>query len=565
MRSPVAHLAPIIVVFAQKHRRQMMLGGLMAGLTVLSGMALLGVSGWFITASAIAGLSAGSAIVFDVFSPSAGIRLLAIGRTAARYGERMATHEAALRVIALLRERLFRGWAEPNAAAALTRQPAKLLFRLTSDLDALDSLYLRVLVPGVVSVLAALSAGILFGVMTPLLGLAVCLFLLAAGLGIPFAAGRTALAPGRRRAHAMEALRARTVDLCAGQTDLVMAGRLPAQRDLIMAADHRLTEADDALNRIETHTAFAFSLASSLLLTLTLLAMWLLASRGTIGAPLAALGLLVALAAMEPFAALRRGALEFGRTVLSAGRIAPRLKVESAGERPTNITPALGQALAIAKATVFYNGADIPALQDIDLSIAPGERVALVGASGSGKSTLLGLIAGEVATARGTIATQAATLFTQRTELFQDSLRDNLRLARADADDDRLRAVLSAAGLAELVGTLDAGLDTKLGEGGAGLSAGQSRRLALARLLLRDTPVWLLDEPTEGLDGETARAVISEIARMAEGRTLVVATHIRREAESADRIIVFVQGRISVSTRRGEPEFDALLHRLRPD
>ncbi len=158
-----------------------------------------------------------------------------------------------------------------------------------------------------------------------------------------------------------------------------------------------------------------------------------------------------------------------------------------------------------------------------------------------------------------------ATLLTQRTELFEDSLRGNLLLANPDANEARLLEALAAAGLLADVEAMPGGIDTPLGEGGLGLSGGQSRRLALARLFLRDTPLWLLDEPTEGLDGVTARDVLNRLSAMAAGRSLVVATHIRREASIADRIAVIEGGRIIEVSRRGEPAFEKALDRLRPD
>jgi ATP-binding cassette subfamily C protein CydC len=214
---------------------------------------------------------------------------------------------------------------------------------------------------------------------------------------------------------------------------------------------------------------------------------------------------------------------------------------------------------------VQHRHAHHPALRNITLSLAAGERLALIGASGAGKSTLLALIAGEMAPDGGLLEIKRATLLTQRTELFQDTLRDNLRLADPAATDSKLRDALAAAGLLADVNALPKGLDTRLGEGGLGLSGGQSRRLALARLLLRDTPLWLLDEPTESLDGETARDVMDRLVQRSQGRSLVIATHIRREAAIADRIAILDRGRIIAITRRGEPEFDIALDGLRPD
>ncbi|NEJ87758.1 ATP-binding cassette domain-containing protein [Rhizobium leguminosarum] len=558
-----ADLKPILRLFLAERRRALLLGAALSAATVTAGIALLGLSGWFITATSLAGLSAAAAITFDVFAPSAGIRLLAIVRTAARYGERLATHDATLSVLAALRERLFRGFAEPGAARTLLHRPAKLLFRLTADIDALDSLYLRILVPAAVAIGAALAASVVLGLMHPLFGLCFGLFLAGAGLALPLIAGRAARKHARRSAHGIEALRSRTIDLVAGQTDLLMAGRLAAQTGIIAAADAYSAHADDRLNRVETGLTFGFGLVSTLLLTASLLAVAALAETKVITAPVAALGLLVAFAAVEPFTALRRGALELGRTLLAARRIAPRLAVAAAPE-PLAV-PLPGGVFSLAKVSAFHENSTVPALEDIELTLQPGERLAVIGSSGAGKSSLLALLSGELPARRGSVAAMTATLLTQRTELFEDSLRGNLLLANPDANEARLREALAAAGLLTDVEAMPGGIDTRLGEGGLGLSGGQSRRLALARLFLRGTPLWLLDEPTEGLDGVTARDVLARLSAMAAGRSLVIATHIRREAAIADRIAVIEGGRITEISRRGEAAFEKALDRLRPD
>lgn len=558
-----ADLKPILRLFLAERRRALLLGAALSAATVTAGIALLGLSGWFITATSLAGLSAAAAITFDVFAPSAGIRLLAIIRTAARYGERLATHDATLGVLAALRERLFRGFAEPGAARTLLHRPAKLLFRLTADIDALDSLYLRILVPAAVAIGAALAASVVLGLMHPLFGLCFGLFLAGAGLGLPVIAGRAARKHARRRARGIEALRSRTIDLVAGQTDLLMAGRLAAQTGTIAAADAYSALADDRLNRVETGLTFGFGLVSTLLLTASLLAVAAVAETKVIAAPVAALGLLVAFAAVEPFAALRRGALELGRTLLAAKRIAPRLATAAAPE-PLAV-PVPGCVFSLAKVSAFHENSAVPALEDIELTLQPGQCLAVIGSSGAGKSSLLTLLSGELPARTGSVAAMAATLLTQRTELFEDSLRGNLLLANPDANEARLREALAAAGLLADIEAMPRGIDTPLGEGGLGLSGGQSRRLALARLFLRDTPLWLLDEPTEGLDGVTARDVLARLSAMAAGRSLVIATHIRREAAIADRIAVIEGGHITEISRRGEAAFEKALDRLRPD
>lgn len=560
-----ADLRAVLRPFVATQPRGLLLGAFLACVTVLAGMGLLGLSGWFISATALAGLSAGTAYMFDVFMPSAGIRLLAVGRTASRYGERLVTHDATFAVLAALRVRLFRGWARAEAARELLARPARLLFRLTADIDALESLYLRLIVPALAALGAALLAGAVLGFLHVGLGIALALWLIGAGWGIALVTARRALRPAVQRGCAIETLRARAVDLVAGQTDLVMAGRIDAQCEALAAVDRRLARADLALNRLETSSGAAFSIAGTLTLAGVLLAVGALAGGGAIGAPAAALGLLIALTAVEPFAGLRRGAIDAGRTWLAVRRLAPRMADTDGLAAVPSDSLADGAALQLRAITARHPGSPAAVLHGISLTLAVGERVALIGPSGAGKSTLLALAGAELTPLSGRVQAAPACLLTQRTELFQDSLRDNLRLADPSADDEALWHALEVAGLAPDIRALQAGLDTRLGEGGLGLSGGQSRRLALARLLLRPTPLWLLDEPTEALDARVAHDVLQRLAANARGRTVLIATHLQREAALADRLICLSQGHVVADLPRGSAAFDAALRALRPD
>lgn len=554
-------LRPILQLFFRTKGMMLYAGIAAATATVLAGIALLGLSGWFITATAIAGLSLATAVVFDVFAPAAGIRLLAILRTGARYLERLVTHDATLAILAALREKLFRSWARPAAASALLKRPARLLFRLTADIDALDSLYLRVLVPAGAAFATALVAGVALGLMHPLFGLIIALTLLVVGLGLPLNAAKRAEKPMRRRAKGTEALRARTVDLVAGQTELIMAGRMDSQNASIIRADNYIASSDRVLNRIEISAGAGLGILHAGLLAGGLVGAGLLMQAGMINAPVAALALLIILGAMEPFAALRRGAMELGRTILAARRVAPAL--EATDTFQSLPSPAKGNAVNLEQVTVRHEGSTAKALDAIDLNIAVGERVAIIGTSGAGKSTLFNVLAGEINAEDGNVRVLPARLLTQRTELFKDSLRNNLRLAKSDASDAELNAALEAAGLGDFMKAQTEGLDTVLGEGGLGLSGGQARRLALARLFLTDAPLWLLDEPTEGLDQATAEDVLCRLNEQAKGRTLLIATHIQREARVCDRAIVLDQGAIVQSMTKKEASFDDVLKFLR--
>ena len=461
----------------------------------------------------------------------------------------MVAHDATLALLAGLRERLFRGFAQPGIARALAARPARLLFRLSVDVDALDSVYLRLLVPGVAAVATALCAGAALALIDWRLGLGLLSALLLPGLGLPFWLAGAAERAARRRAAALEALRVRGVDLVAGQTAWLMAGRLHAQAGAVMAAETRLAEADDALNRLETWAGLGFGLSAALLLG----GMgWAVAALG-LPAPQAALALLVALAAMEPFAALRRGAIEAGRGARAAARLQPALE---AAVPPSPTLPPATLALLLSQLRYTPPGATRPLFDGLSLKVERGEYVVVTGPSGAGKSTLLALLAGEVFPQAGAVALLPYALLSQRVELFQDSVRGNLQLAAPQADDAALRAALRAAGLEAQ------DLDTRLGEGGSGLSAGQRRRLALARVLLRDTPLWLLDEPTEALDADTASAVLDQLGRR-DGQAVLAIAHLRREAEMADRLIRLEQGRITGDWRKGEPGFAQALAGLR--
>lgn len=539
--------------------RKMLLGAALSALTVVAGMALLGLSGWFITATSIAGLASSTALAFDVFAPSAGIRLLAIGRTGTRYAERLVTHDATFAALAAIRVHLFRRWSLPAAGNRVLRQPARMLFRLTADIDALEALYLRLLVPVCTAVCAALLAGLALAFLDLALGAVFAAWLVTSGGAIAWLVLRRARRHAAYRTRGMEKLRSGAIDLVAGQTDLVVAGRVAAQCQALARIDQSLAATDIALQRLDANAGAAYGAVGSLTLAGVLLAAAALVEQQQIGVPAAALAVLLALTAMEPFAGLRRGALEAGRMLLALRRLHPRAEEQAAQSAPATA------GLHLEQVSACHAGSQAAIVHGVSLVVAPGEKVALIGPSGAGKSTLLALAAREIAPLSGTVSGPRACLFTQRTELFQDSLRDNLRLADPAADDARLWHALQAAGLEQEVRALAQGLDTPLGEGGLGLSGGQSRRLALARLFLHDAPLWLLDEATEALNADTAGDVLRRLREESGGRTLLIATHLRREAQLADRLLTLRHGRIVGDVRRGTPEFEQALRGLRAD
>ncbi|SFN04290.1 ATP-binding cassette, subfamily C, CydD [Formivibrio citricus] len=216
-------------------------------------------------------------------------------------------------------------------------------------------------------------------------------------------------------------------------------------------------------------------------------------------------------------------------------------------------------APGIALRTVsFAHVAAVPVLRELDLEIGRAEAVAIVGASGAGKTTLLRLILGQLAATEGEIRIDGDPLaeldlqawrerigwMSQHPRLMSASLADNLRVARLDADDVQLIASLEFAGLSGWFAALPQGLDTRLGEGGRQLSGGQLRRLALARVWLRDAPLLLLDEPTASLDHETEAVIMAGLAKLRQGRTVVMLTHRSAPLQLVDRVALLEGGRI---------------------
>ncbi len=494
-------------------------GAALAVAVLLMGAALLGLSGWFITATGLAGL-AGIGIAFDVFRPSAGVRFLALGRTAARYGERLLTHDATLRALAALRVSLLRQQAGLGARALLRLRSEGVLTRIVADVDALDGLVLRLLLP---TLAALVTQAVVFLALLWLVGLPVALAILAGTLPaatlILWHLARCARGPSDAGERESQALRRGLIDMIRDREALILSGRLAEREAELRALDGASRQAAAALDRAERSAGLALSSLVALVAAAAFGAgAWLLAA-GAVGPAEAVIGLFVALALAETVLPLRRGFAELGRMVGAARRIDGE---EGAGVRAGGPPLARPVSLVVARSEVAFTA-------------TPGKTVALAGPSGSGKSTLLTQIAGLEPGEGITIAGRAptdwqeasfrdhVTLLPQRSALIAGTIRDNLSLAGPEPDET-LWAALDGVALAETI-RARGGLDARLGEGGAGLSGGQARRLALARCLLRRPALLLLDEPTEGLDATTADRVLTGLRRALPAAAIVVALH----------------------------------------
>ncbi|MDF1855910.1 thiol reductant ABC exporter subunit CydC [Pseudooceanicola sp.] len=525
-------------------------GAALSCVVLLMGAALLGLSGWFITAAAAAGL-AGMGAVFDVFRPSAMVRFLALGRAAARYGERVLTHDATLRALESLRVRLLAGLVVAPYPRMLRIRGAQALNRLTADIDVLDGVALRLVLP----VMAGLmTQALVFAVIWALIGGAVALWILAGyvlgGAVIFVQATRKTARLSRRAEAAAQAFRSRLIDLIRGRRDLAVQGRLLAQSDFALEADRRRRALQGQQDHAERLTGAALQMLGTLIAGGTL---WLgitMVQAGNLAPSLAALGFFTTLALAETIAPLRRAASDLGRMAEAARRVSRDIAVPLPTTAPAAAT---GGPLQIQAVALQRPLSKIPVLNGLSFEARSGEAVALTGPSGSGKSTLLLSIAGLHPVAAGRITLDGlpisdwdepslrsvVALLPQRSALMSGTVADTLRLAAPNSDDETLWQVLEAVQLVEVL-QARAGLNTAIGAGGEGLSGGEARRLVLARVLLRRPQVLLLDEPTEGLDEATARAVLAGMRRFLPDAAVVIAAHRLVEASFADRTVSLI-------------------------
>ena len=522
-----------------------------------SSIGLLTTSGWFLAATAIAGLGT----LFNFFYPSASVRGLAIGRTLFRYFEKLVTHDATFRILAKLRVQVFEKII-PLSPGVLNRyRNSDLLNRLVSDVDTLDSLYLRLIAPFITAifVILAMCIGLSF-VNAPLaLGLGASLLLLV--FVIPTVFYQLGKKFGDKLVHSRALYRTQFLEFIQAQAELLLFNAEDKLKDNMAK-----TEANWQADQQKEANLSGFSTALSLFLNgLIIAAMLWFSSQAEFGndeyrMAFIALFTFAALASFEILMPLGSAFLHIGQVIASAERVTdiieqqPLVTFNGKAEFDQNAT-----TLIEAKDLSFtYPERQNRALENLNLTIQKGKKVAILGKTGSGKSTLLQLLErnydanqGQLFLAGKPIADYAEDtlrsqfcFLTQRVHVFSDTLRQNLQFASAvNISDEKMIEVLNQVGLGKLL-EQEQGLDIWLGDGGRPLSGGEQRRLGLARILLNDAPILLLDEPTEGLDRETERQILRLILAHAENKTLIMVTHRLTAIEQFDELCVIDEAKL---------------------
>lgn len=557
------NLLPFLRLFS-RHPWRLGLGIILAIITLLASIGLLTLSGWFLAASSLAGVA--GLYTFNYMLPAAGVRGAAITRTAARYFERLVSHDATFRVLQHLRVFTFSKLIALSPEQLARFRQAELLNRFVSDVDTLDHLYLRVISPllGAAVVIVVVTCGLaLLDVPLALLLGGIMLMTL---LLMPPLFWRLGTSAGHQIAQHQASWRMQLTHWITGLSELKIYGAAQRWRDQLDSEEHQWQQAQRRQHRLQ-------ALAQSLLLvisgaTVTLL-LWISANGvGGNSSPGAFIALFVfcGLAAFEALAPVAGAFLPLSQVTSAAKRVQEIIEQPAAIRFPkAKISSPSGISLKMENVSFSYPQRPEPVLQHFSLSLNAGEHLALLGPTGCGKSSLLALITRGWEAQQGSISLNDSDLaawdeaslrsrisvVTQRVHLFSQTLRDNLLLAKPDASDEQLVDALNKVGLAHLV-EHNEGLNAWMGDGGRPLSGGELRRLAIARSLLHDGDLWLLDEPTEGLDASTEQQILTLLQHVTRGKTLIMVTHRLSGLDAMDRICVMDQGQIIESGSHAE-------------
>ena len=521
--------------------------------TIGSSIALMGTSAWLISAAALHPSIARLEVAI------VGVRFFGITRGVARYLERLTSHGVTFRLLARLRAWFYRA-LEPLAPARLqTFHSGDLLNRIMGDVETLQNFYVRVVSPPLVAAVITVGTAGYLCTLAPRLGLILPVFLLLVGVCVPLLSRYLSRGTGPALVRERAALSVALIDHIQGLGDLLAFNRAAAHRAETLARSTRY-------EALQTRMAHQNGLQVALNVLLSNLGMWSLlvaaiplVERGALDGRLLAAVALIALSAFEAVTPLPQAAQMLSSSLEAARRLFEVVDVPPMVSDPPKAAPApRGERLTLRGVRFRYPGEARPALKGVNLALEAGKRVAVVGPSGAGKSTLASLLLrfweyeGEITldgrplrayaqeAARGCFA-----VVPQNAYLFNDTVRANLLLANPQADDAALAHALEQAQLEDFIRSLPRGLETYVGEGGARFSGGQRQRLAVARALLKNAPILLLDEPTANLDPLTEKALLETIFALSGRRTTLWITHRLVEMERMDEIIVLDEGQVA--------------------
>jgi thiol reductant ABC exporter CydC subunit len=491
-----------------------------------------------------------------------GVQFFALSRGLCRYGERLIGHDAAFRVLARLRTAVYERLEQLAPLGLPAFRSGDLLARLVHDVDSLQEVMLRVLPAFAIALVVGTATVGVVWLMLPAAGLILLVGLLLASILVPWLTGRLAAHAEARQASARGELTASVVDLLEGAPELVANGAMAGQLRRGLAADAELTGVARASARTAGVGQGLTRLCAGLAMWGALLVGVAAVRAGQLDGVLLAGIALIPLVAFELVADLPSAAQALQRVRRAAARVQAVMDASPPVAEPRHPLALASQpqphTMKVRDLRARYPGSTRWALAGIDLDLCPGRRVAVVGPSGAGKSTLVGVLlrflayeggsvtlgGTQLAEIEGDVCRRVVGLVSQDAHIFDNTLEENLRLARREATQNELQAVLASVRLLEWVQRLPAGLTTEVGERGVRMSGGQRQRLALARALLADFPILMLDEPGEHLDPQTADAILTDLLALTHERATLLVTHRLARLEEMDEVLVLDEGRV---------------------
>jgi thiol reductant ABC exporter CydC subunit len=544
---------------ASAGRGSLLLAGFLGVLAAGSAVALMATSAWLISRAAE------RPPVLYLMVAIVAVRAFAITRGFARYAERLVAHDAAFRVLADLRVRVYEHLERLAPASLSAFRSGDLLSRLVADVDTLQDLWLRLLLPYGVAILVGGASVVLIGWLLPAAGAVLAVSLLVVAWLSPLVASGIARRAQRRVAPLQGELSAATLDLLRAAPELVAYG----------AADRQLLEirrVDRELVRAHARSASGVGVGGFVATFAAGAAVWAglalgvpAVGSGRLSGVLLGVVVLTPLAVHEVVSGLAAAAQQIPRIRGAAERLMVILQTPPPVGEPLAPAPMPTGPYGMQLAGVAAGWPDGPnVLESVSLDLAPGQRIALIGSSGSGKSTLTFLLVKFLTPREGSVdlvgvdgtrslltcdgdeVRRVVGLFAQDTYVFDTTIAENVRLARPQASDEEVRDSLRRARVLDWIDELPAGMDTHMGERGALVSGGQRQRIALARILLADFPVLVLDEPTEHLDEPTAAALMTDLLTQTGDRTVLLVTHRWSDLSRFNRVLRLSAGRMSL-------------------
>ena len=536
------------------HLSWVLLGSFLGLFTLFASIGLLTLSGWFIAATALAGVSVATAQAFNYMTPGGGVRGFAIARTAGRYFERITTHEATFRLLASLRSWFYEHLEPLNPANLRQYRSADLLNRIITDINSLDNLYLRVVSPSLIAAVTTLLITLFLWWVAPSFGVLILIALLISGICIPWLGHQLGKSIGTEQVVKSSALRQATLTYVQGMSELHLYKALHSQQSL-------LEERQTAMQALQLKMSLITGLVTALmtfaagLTTLFALTIGIsLVTEGQLAPAWLALIVFCVLASFEAVAPLPLAYQYLGKTRASAANLLEITQQRSDITFPeTPVQPNEPGGIEFTSVSFAYDKQDI--LHDLSFSIQTGQKVVVSGHTGSGKSSVINLLTRFWVYQQGQILLggvpveyypeqqlrEQISVLSQPVQLFAGSVRDNMKIGNAQATDEQMLEVLTSLALTDMLGS--EGLDREIGEGGNRLSGGQRKRLGIARAMLKTAPILILDEPTEGLDINTARQVIDAVMSHQPDQTLIMITHHQQGLDRFDQHIKLDHGK----------------------